>query len=116
MIVFVCLIFNDPVNFEVISETPLGTIESGLPHIDVRSAQKERLRYTTPSHIILTPGRPDLTLNPSCKTLGGSAAANTNFKVLGLARPGIEPCNSRSLSESFTARPQSRSHDSVQIW
>ncbi|GFS02968.1 hypothetical protein ElyMa_001136500 [Elysia marginata] len=64
----------------VISETLLGTIESVLPHCDVRSAA-----YTTPSHIILTPGRPDL-----CQSPGGSAT-NTNFKVLGLTRPGIEP-------------------------
>ncbi|GFS24454.1 hypothetical protein ElyMa_005157800 [Elysia marginata] len=44
---------------KVISETALGTIESVLPHCGVWSAL-----YTTPSHIILTPGRPDLTLNP----------------------------------------------------
>ncbi|GFS10079.1 phosphatidylinositol 4-kinase type 2-beta [Elysia marginata] len=43
----------------VISETALGTIESVLPHCDVRSAA-----YTTPSHIILTLGGPDLALNP----------------------------------------------------
>ncbi|GFS06180.1 hypothetical protein ElyMa_002958700 [Elysia marginata] len=42
-----------------------------------------------------------------CQTLGGSAA-NTNVKVLGLTRPGIEPRTSRSLSECLTARPQSR--------
>ncbi|GFR82257.1 Pol polyprotein [Elysia marginata] len=41
----------------VITETALRTIESVLPHCDVRSAA-----YTTPSHIILTPGRPDLAL------------------------------------------------------
>ncbi|GFR86987.1 hypothetical protein ElyMa_002481100 [Elysia marginata] len=70
---------------KVISETALGTIESVLPHCDVRSAA-----YTTPSHFILTPGRPDLALNPQCQTLGGSAT-NTNFKVLGVTRPGIEP-------------------------
>ncbi|GFR83486.1 hypothetical protein ElyMa_005975900 [Elysia marginata] len=33
-----CLNFNVPVNFEVISEMALGTIESMLPHCDVRSA------------------------------------------------------------------------------
>ncbi|GFR80837.1 hypothetical protein ElyMa_000590200 [Elysia marginata] len=46
---------------KVISETStaLGTIESVLPHCDVRSAA-----YTTNSHIILTSGRPDLALNP----------------------------------------------------
>ncbi|GFR75347.1 hypothetical protein ElyMa_003917100 [Elysia marginata] len=35
---FICLIVNVPVNFEVISETALGTIESMLLHYDVRSA------------------------------------------------------------------------------
>ncbi|GFR63146.1 hypothetical protein ElyMa_001888500 [Elysia marginata] len=69
----------------VISATALGTIESVLPHCDVQSAA-----YTTPNHIILTPGRPDLALNHECQTLGGSAT-NTNFKVLGLTWPGIEP-------------------------
>ncbi|GFR87450.1 hypothetical protein ElyMa_006077000 [Elysia marginata] len=34
----VCLIFNVPVNFEVISDTALGTNESVLPHCDVSSA------------------------------------------------------------------------------
>ncbi|GFS19749.1 hypothetical protein ElyMa_005040600 [Elysia marginata] len=33
-----CLNFNVSVNFEVISETALGTIESVLPHWDVKSA------------------------------------------------------------------------------
>ncbi|GFS25169.1 hypothetical protein ElyMa_007020400 [Elysia marginata] len=33
-----CLNFNDPVNFKFISEMALGTIESVLPHCDVRSA------------------------------------------------------------------------------
>ncbi|GFS10767.1 hypothetical protein ElyMa_004817700 [Elysia marginata] len=32
----------------------------------------------------------------------------TNFKVLGLTRPGIEPRTSLSLSECLTATPQSR--------
>ncbi|GFR84019.1 hypothetical protein ElyMa_002407600 [Elysia marginata] len=84
----------------VISETALGTIEGMVPLCDVRSSCIHH-------NIILTPGRIDLTLNPYCQTLGGSAA-NTNFKVLGLTRPRIEPRTSRSLSECLTARPQSR--------
>ncbi|GFR95069.1 hypothetical protein ElyMa_006265600 [Elysia marginata] len=44
---------------QVLSETALETIESVLPQCDVRS-----IAYTTPSHIILTLGRPDLALNP----------------------------------------------------
>ncbi|GFR69702.1 hypothetical protein ElyMa_005638500 [Elysia marginata] len=67
------------------------------------------LEYTTLSHIILAPGRPDLALNPKCQTQSGSAANNvTNFTVLGLNRSGIEPRTSRSLSECLTARPQSQ--------
>ncbi|GFR96843.1 hypothetical protein ElyMa_006309000 [Elysia marginata] len=84
-----------------ISETALKTSESVLPHCDVRSAA-----YTTPSHIILTQGRPDLALNPLCQTPGGSAS-NTNFKVLGLTRPGIEPVPPDLCASVFTARPQS---------
>ncbi|GFR93280.1 hypothetical protein ElyMa_006222300 [Elysia marginata] len=42
----VCLIFNVPVNFEVISETALGIVESVLPHCGVRSA----CVYHTQSH------------------------------------------------------------------
>ncbi|GFR86672.1 hypothetical protein ElyMa_004204700 [Elysia marginata] len=48
------------------------------------------LAHTTPCHIILTPDRPDLPLNPLCQTPGGSAT-DTNFKIFGLTRLGIEP-------------------------
>ncbi|GFR78092.1 hypothetical protein ElyMa_003986200 [Elysia marginata] len=48
-------VFNSSLfNYKAISETALGKIESVLPHCDVRSSV-----YTTSSHIILTPGRPD---------------------------------------------------------
>ncbi|GFR86339.1 hypothetical protein ElyMa_000718000 [Elysia marginata] len=86
---FVCLVFNVPVNLEVTSETALGTIESVLPHCGVRSA----CVYHTQSH----------------DTDTGPTRLNTNLKVLGWTRSGIEPRTSRSLSECFTARPQSSS-------
>ncbi|GFR91317.1 hypothetical protein ElyMa_002589800 [Elysia marginata] len=45
---FRCLNFNVPVNFDVISETALGTIESMLPHCDVRIASIHHIQSHYP--------------------------------------------------------------------
>ncbi|GFR73125.1 hypothetical protein ElyMa_005721900 [Elysia marginata] len=84
-----------------------GTIESVLPHCDVRSAcihhNQSHYPDTGPTRLNSKSTMPDTVL------LVGSAA-NTNFRVLGLTRPGIEPRTSRSLSECLDVRPQGRSN------
>jgi hypothetical protein len=40
-------------------------------------------------HIIIIPSQPTLALSPKCCVLSGEAT-NTNFKVFGLTRPGLE--------------------------
>ncbi|GFR82716.1 hypothetical protein ElyMa_002370500 [Elysia marginata] len=90
------------INFEVVSETTLGTIESVLSDCDVRSA----CVHHALSHYPDT--RPTRLNTESLMPDNRRISCSHKFKVLGLIRSQIETQASRSLSENLTTRPQSR--------